>query len=337
VLEEYAAAAFGVRRLDEALDGIERAIALNRERDDDASLGCCLRMRSHLEWFAGRGEAAHASARDAIAILEPLGPSVELAAAYGTLARLTMLRREIAEAEAWGKRALEAAERSGHAKTRVEALITLATARALVDPDADAELRAAHEAAHEAGQHEEAQRALSNLAYVLMDWGRAAAALEASRAGVAYAEKHEVHHTAPYSILTGSWLQLRAGRWAEAERTALAHAQTKVTVHKLLAETVLAELAVRRGDDDADERLRGLSARAQETGELQRLVPVFELSIERALLAGEPPPVERVLSYVSASSEPHAEDVLRIGAWASVAGVPVTLAAPPSTPWEPML
>jgi DNA-binding CsgD family transcriptional regulator/tetratricopeptide (TPR) repeat protein len=337
VLEEYAYAAFGVGRLDEALDGIERAIALNRERGDDAKVGCCLRMRAHLEWFAGRGEAAHASAHAAIAILEPLGPSVELAAAYSTLARLNMLRREIAEAEAWGKRALEAAARSSHAKFRVEALITLATARLLVDPDADAELRAAHETAHEAGAHEEAQRALSNLAYVLMSWARAGAALEASRAGVAYAEKHEVHHTAPYSILTGSWLRLRAGRWAEAERMALAHAETKVTIHKLLAETVLAELAVRRGDDDAEERLAALSVRAEETGELQRLVPVFELSIERALLEGEQPPVERVLSYVSDSSEPHAEDVLRIGAWASAAGVPVALTAPPSTPWEPML
>jgi hypothetical protein len=109
---------------------------------------------------------------------------------------------------------------------------------------------------------------------VLMNWARAGAALEASRAGVAYAEKHELHQMAPYSILTERWLQLRAGRWAEAEQTALANAKTKVTVHRLLAETVLAELAVRRGDDDADERLGALSTRAKETGELQRLVPV---------------------------------------------------------------
>src|SRR5207248_4756185 len=141
----------------------------------------------------------------------------------------------------------------------------------------DAELRAAHEAAHEAGDGEEAQRALANLAYLLTSWARADAALDAARAGVLYADKHEVHHMAPYSVLTESWLQLKAGRWAEAERTALAYAQTKVVVHRLLAETVLAELAVRRGDDDADERLGALAAGAEETGELQRLVPVFAL------------------------------------------------------------
>ena len=66
-------------------------------------------------------------------------------------------------------------------------------------------------------------------------------------------------------------------------------------------------------------------------------MPVFELSIERALLAGEKPSVERLLPYVSSACAPHAEDVLRIGAWAAVAGLPVQLAALPSTPWEPML
>jgi hypothetical protein len=80
-----------------------------------------------------------------------------------------MLRRETAEAETWGKRAVELADRSGHVETRAHALVTLATARLLVDPDADADLRAAHETAHAAGNGEEAQRALANLAYVLMN------------------------------------------------------------------------------------------------------------------------------------------------------------------------
>jgi DNA-binding CsgD family transcriptional regulator/tetratricopeptide (TPR) repeat protein len=337
VLEEHAVVAHFSGRLDEALEAIERAIRLNRERGDDPSLGRCTRMLSRFQWFAGLGEAAQASARDAIAILEPLGPSAELAAAYGVLARLGMLRHEVAEAEAWGSRALELADRFGHAETRVEALITVASARLLVDADADGDLRDAHAAADDAGEREEATRALANLAYILMNWARTDAALKASRAGVAYAGKHEVHHVAPYSILTESWLQLRAGRWAEAERTALAHERSKVAVHRLLAEAVLAELAVRRGDATAAERLDALSARAEETGELQRLVPVFELSIERALLAGEQPSVERVLPYVSGREALPTVDVLRIGAWSTVAGFPVPLAAPVSTPWEPML
>jgi DNA-binding NarL/FixJ family response regulator len=337
VLEEFATAAHFAGRLDEALDGIERAIGLYRALGDDASLGRCLRVLSRLEWFAGRGRPAHESACDAIAILEPLGPSVELATAYGNLAWQAMLRREIGEADAWGTRARELADRFGDVHTRVQALVTLASARLLVDPGAAAELRAAHEAADAAGEHEEGTRAYANLAYVLMNWARADEALDASRAGVAYAERHEMLHMAPYNVLTEAWLQLRAGRWAEAERTARAYAQATVTIHRLLADSVLAELAVRRGDDDAGARIAGLSARAEEACELQRLVPVFELSIERALLAGERPPVERVLPHLSAARPPFAEDVLRVGAWASVAGARVALSAPPSTPWAAML
>jgi DNA-binding CsgD family transcriptional regulator len=170
----------------------------------------------------------------------------------------------------------------------------------------------------------------------LLSWGRADAALEAAHAGTAYADKHEVHHMAPYNVLIGAWLDLRAGRWADAERTASAYVGSKVTIHRLLATTVLAELAVRRGDDDADDRLAALWTKAEQTAELQRLAPLLELSVERALLRGDPPPSDVLLEHL-AGSPPHAEDVVRLAAWASVAGIQTAIAAPAPTPWEPML
>jgi DNA-binding CsgD family transcriptional regulator/tetratricopeptide (TPR) repeat protein/GTPase SAR1 family protein len=329
VLEEYAKAAYRTRRLDEALAGIGNAIRLNRARGDDESVGRCLRCLSRLRWFAGQGEAAHQSAREAISILEPLGPSEELAAAYSGLARLAMLRREINEAESWATKALD----FGDDATRVQALVTLGSARLLCDPDADGDLREAHEWAHAVGDREEAVRALVNLAYGLMNWVRTADALAASREAVAYSDRYEVHHMAPYNILTEAWLEMRAGHWAEAERIATAHAQTKVTVHRLLAETILAELAVRRGDDDAERRLDALAEKAEETGELQRLIPVFELSVERALLLGGEAPIARMLEHISLDEPPHAEDVVRLAAWAAIAGEDVDLPMPGSTPW----
>jgi DNA-binding CsgD family transcriptional regulator len=337
VLEEYAAAAYLTRRLDEALAGIANAIRLNRALGDEASVGRCLRMLSRLQWFAGRGEAAHTSAREAVTILEALGSSNELAAAYSGLARLAMLRREIVESEIWATKALKLAEHGGDDSTRVQALVTLGSARLLTDPQADADLRAAHEAAHVVGDREEGTRALVNLAYGLMNWVRARDALAVSHEAVAYSERYEVQHMAPYNILTEAWLQMRAGRWADAERTALAHAQTKVTVHRLLAETILAELAVRRGDDDAETRLAGLAAKAEGTGELQRMSPVFELSVERAVLAGEEPPVQRMLCFISSDTAPHAEDVVRLAGWVSIAGHDVEIPVPESTPWAPVI
>lgn len=337
VYEEHADAAYRARHNDEALHGLGLAIRLNRTLGDEAAVGRCLRSLAQVLWCAGLGEPARASAREAIAVLEPLGPSGVLAGAYSGLARLELLRPEIDEAETWGTRALELADRVDHAETRVHALVTLASRRLLVDPEAGAELRAAHDAAHEAGDREEATRALAALAAGLTSWVRADAASEAARAAVAYADRHEVQHMAPFGALAQAALDLRAGRWAEAERTARAHLRSKVGLHVMLAETVLTELAVRRGDRDAEARLAALAARAEDTRELQRLGPVLELSIERALFAGAEPPAGRVLPYLTDRPAPHAVDVLRLGAWAAAAGIPVRLEAPAGTPWEPML
>jgi ATP/maltotriose-dependent transcriptional regulator MalT len=335
--DEHAAAAYYTGRLAEALDGIERAIEMHRAHGDELARGRCTRVRSRLQWFAGDGEAALASACEAIAILETQGPSPELGTAYATLARLAMLRREVGESEEWGARALELADRFEDAPTRVQTLVTVASARLIVDPAAGGMLVAAHEAAVEAGEREEAVRALANLAYTLMTWGRAGEAVAASERAIAYADKHEVVHMAPYSILTNAWLLLRAGAWAAAERVALRYERTGVAIHRLLAETILTELAVRRGDGDADARLEALTETAERTGELQRLVPVVELTVEQAVLADETPARAALLEYVADESPPYTDDLLRIGAWASVAGLDVELVAPPTSPWAPML
>ena len=61
---------------------------------------------------------------------------------------------------------------------------------------------------------------------------------------------------------------------------------------QLLAKTVLAELAVRRGDADAESGSRTSPRQADRAGDLQRR-PVLELQIEWALTRGGPMPLER--------------------------------------------
>ena len=84
-----------------------------------------------------------------------------------------------------------------------------------------------------------------------MCWVRPEPALVDARAGLAYAREHEVHTLASYSASLVAWLRLRAGDWAGAERDARAELRRGMTVPRLLAETVACELAVRRGDADA--------------------------------------------------------------------------------------
>ena len=151
LLDEFASAAYFAGRLDEAHEGYERAIAIHRQLGNIQDVGRLTRMIARVLWFAGDGPGAYRNAREAVEILEPLGPSVELAAAYNARARHEMLRLDIEATELWGGKALELAERFDADQARVQALIHVATARIMVDPDATEDLLRAHEAAHEAG------------------------------------------------------------------------------------------------------------------------------------------------------------------------------------------
>ena len=53
-------------------------------------------------------------------------------------------------------------------------------------------------------------------------------------------------------------------------------------INQLLAFTVLTERAIRRGDDDAEQRLAALTAAVDQTGEVQRITPALELAVEWA-------------------------------------------------------
>ena len=79
VFEELAMVAYDVGRLEVAFASIARAIEIYHELGDEAALGRCTRVLSRFHWYAGDGGLARAKAVEAIAILEPLGESVELA------------------------------------------------------------------------------------------------------------------------------------------------------------------------------------------------------------------------------------------------------------------
>ena len=81
-------------------------------------VGRCTRMLSRYHSYAGEGAPAWETGLAAVAILEPLGESIELARAYSGLAHLAMLAENCGEALLRGERALELATRVGDDNTR---------------------------------------------------------------------------------------------------------------------------------------------------------------------------------------------------------------------------
>src|SRR6185312_16647199 len=114
--------AYLVGRTAEALEAIAVAEDGYRAAGDAEAVGRCARIRSRLYWYAGDGAAARAEARRAVAVLEPLGESRELARACSAVAQLAMLAGRYAETREWGRRAADLAEALGDRATVAHAL-----------------------------------------------------------------------------------------------------------------------------------------------------------------------------------------------------------------------
>jgi len=319
VLEELAGVAYIAGHLDHAFPAIENARRIYAQLGDQEAVGRCLRALSRFYWFAGEGDLARKTAQEAIEILAPLGESVELARAQSAVSQLAMLGDDPEQAIEWGERALGLATRLGDESTRAHALVNIGTARAQIDYRDTATLLEAHGIADAAGDRHEATRALINLSYTLMLWVRAEEALQYAELALSYARKHEMQTFEPYIRAMIAWLRLRAGEWAEAERAARAELELGSSVVELLAKTLLAELAVRRGDPDAAERLADVGAQAQRADELQRILPALELEAEWALTTGAQMPAAQYAAALE--RDPPPGWLVRAAAWATVAGI----------------
>ncbi|MGH9226553.1 MAG: hypothetical protein ACRD2W_22840 [Acidimicrobiales bacterium] len=68
-----------------------------------------------------------------------------------------------------------------------------------------------------------------------MMWAETETAWRYTNEAVAYAEEHQVDALGTYARMMTAWLELRAGDWTEAERTAGVVAATETGVNQLLA------------------------------------------------------------------------------------------------------
>jgi DNA-binding winged helix-turn-helix (wHTH) protein len=328
LFEELAMMAYMVVRMPEAFEALDRAIGIYQALGDREAVGRCTRVRSRFHWYAGAGDESMADARAAVAILEPLGETVELARAYSGLSQLAMLASRDAEALSWGERAATLATRLGDDRTRAHALVNIGTVRVQSDVDDTATLEEAHRLADATGDRHEAVRALLNVGYTAMTWLRPDVASQFADRAIAYASEYQVDTLLSYLNSMTAWLAARRGELGTADRIARAEVATG-GMGQLLAQIVLAELAVRRGDPDAPERLAELAAQADRTGELQRIAPVLALEVEWSLTTGAPLPVERFARAIelaeSAAAWGNAWSGAELAGWATVAGIDVSV------------
>jgi DNA-binding CsgD family transcriptional regulator/tetratricopeptide (TPR) repeat protein len=244
-------------RWQDAADALERALGQWRQAGDQRAEGAALRTLSRTMWRLCRGQDALAAAEEAVSLLEPLGPSAELAWAYVNLGSRRLGEGQYEVAVGLTRRAEAMAESLGVSEVLSEALNTQGSALACLGDDWPGPLERALEIAVAGGMQAQAGRAFANLHVLYCSELRYTEAEPYFNRGVAYCDEHDIgtfgiclrgEHTGTLEML---------GRWDESaalSRELLTQRQAS-PVNRINPLMSLGKILARRGEPGAQEHL----------------------------------------------------------------------------------
>jgi DNA-binding CsgD family transcriptional regulator/tetratricopeptide (TPR) repeat protein len=287
LFDEYAWELGLIGSIDDAIDWQERAVALWRELDEPLRVGDALRRLSRFAWFQGEHETMKKHDEAAIAVLEPVGMSPELAMAYSSRSQFHMVANETGPAIEWGERAVALAREMDRIDILVHSLNNVGSAMLNAgDPDGRPLLEESLRVSLEHGRHADAGRAWINLAEIAShrrDFERSDAYLEP---GLRFCLEHDLDSYALCLLGDRSWNRLVRGDWtaaiADAERV-LSHPRVPA-VDRIPCLATIGRIRARRGDPDVAGPLAEAWQLATDTTEICRLWPVGAARLEAAFL-----------------------------------------------------
>lgn len=268
---------------DEAIAALERALECHREVGDTLAEGDALRRLSDLHWCPGHTAECERYARDAVALLESVPPSLELAQAYVNMASVCESAAMAHEGIDWSERAVALAKRLGDPGVALLAGAVLAVCRgdyAGVEPYVE-----------RARQTEDAEYLAETYNMVIGTaverHGHAVAEKYVDEA-ITYASDRGLELFRLYHLAYTARLRLEQGRWSEAADLAAAvlRIPRTSTTPRILSLVVLALVRARRGDPEVSALLDEAWTLAEPTNQLPRLGPVALARAEAAWLSG---------------------------------------------------
>jgi DNA-binding CsgD family transcriptional regulator/tetratricopeptide (TPR) repeat protein len=293
LLDALAAECMVTDQMDEALTAAEEALRLRTEVGDPIKVGASHVALEYICWYLGQGEAAVQHAAQAVAILEPHGPTVELGRALAGAGTFDVDRGDPQRAIGTLRRAIEIAHLVGDPYTDSNALNSIGWAEGYYgDVDTGVtyleqalDVALAHDLGHLGG------RAYANLASVLVDNDRFDRADTVIADGLRYAEDRNLtmRYVCVTAVLADS--ELKRGRWDDAIASAWCIRQRAgtVAVGHIPALTTIGTIQMRRGEPDAHATLLAAMQLAERTGELTLIAPVALALTEGAWLRGDLP------------------------------------------------
>jgi ATP/maltotriose-dependent transcriptional regulator MalT len=291
LLDALAAECMVTDQMDEALTAAEESLQLWNEIGDPIKVGAAHIALEYIAWYLGRGDVALEHAADAVAVLEPEGPTVELGRALTGAGTFEVDTGDPQHGIATLRRALEIATSTGDPYGESNTRNSIGWALAYYgDVDGGvADLEQSLQDALRYGFGHLSGRAYANLATVLMDNNRFDSADAVIAEGLRYVEDHDLtlRWVCITSVLADA--ELKRGRWDDALADAwgvLQRAGTMAVGH-IPALTTIGTIAMRRGEPTAHSALLEAMQRAESTEDMQRIVPVALALAEEAWLHGD--------------------------------------------------
>jgi DNA-binding CsgD family transcriptional regulator/tetratricopeptide (TPR) repeat protein len=307
---------------DDAIEALERAVALRRELGDLRRLGgvLCSLARSLRE--AGRMPEAEAVVREAVGLLEPLGLTRELGRAYGARCQFCMIVADLEGTVAWGAKAIGIAERLGDTETLVHALASVGTAMLHTGSrDGEEQLERSLRLAQRAGLDGDAGRAFNNLVAASLASRAYDLAERYVEEGLEYCEDRGLDLWVQLLLANRTKLELDRGRWDHAVDSAhsLLRDPGCALGPRLEALVALALVRARRGDPGVWELLDEALALSEPTREDYTIGQVIAARAEAAWLqarsADATPATESALQLAVNRDDPWAVGELACWRW----------------------
>ena len=275
-------------RWQDAVEARQRALDLWREVGDPLREGDTLRWLATSLCSVSRGSEAIAASRAAVAFLEPLGPSAELAWAYATVAGHLMVRYHNDEAIRLARRAQAVAGPLGLTQVQSDALNTEACALHTIGADWTAVMRSSLDIALAGGHDAQAGRAYVNFHAMYVAERRFAESEPCYTEGLAYCDEHDLTSFSIFLRSERTSTLERTGRWDEVVTIAedlLRRGGPSPNI-RLCPQTRLGIVRARRGDPGAWDSLDEAIQTATSADEPQSIVPIRLARAEASWLQG---------------------------------------------------
>ncbi len=287
VLEAYARELQVIGRIADGLHALTAALAIWRELRDPLREGDTLSQLAQLTWYRGDLAEAVRLGTQAIEVLEPLGPTAELAMAYSARSQLHMCIEDHDTAIRLGELAIARGRDLGRDDIVIHALNNVGTSRLYRGEEAGLRmLEESLEMALAAERHLDAGRALVNIAETLTCLRQFERAQPYEQRTITFCAEHDIDAYMLCVLGDRAQVHLARGAWnhsTDDAQTVLSHPRVPL-VDKIPALAALGRIRARRGDPDVDAPLDEALRIATPTGEVLRMWPVVAARLEAAWL-----------------------------------------------------